>query len=150
VNASAPGRTPASIRFGPQEVLGRDFEFDGSEASLRVTLSAPRPPEFQLTGKITRAGGEAVAGTDLIFMPFGAVYATCPIGACRFGATDQNGVFHIPESAGVYRVYLVGDPAEAAWKMADPQFIKAQEAAIPPVTVAAGGNPEIRIVVPEK
>jgi hypothetical protein len=51
---------------------------------------------------------------------------------------------------GVYRVYVVEDPAEIEQAMGDPDFLKLQEQAFPPVTVSAGENPPLKLVLPSK
>ena len=48
------------------------------------------------------------------------------------------------------RVYVVEDPAEIEQAMGDPDFHKSQEQAFPPVTVLAGENPALKLVLPSK
>jgi hypothetical protein len=50
-------------------------------------------------------------------------------------------------SPGAYRVYVVNDPAEADEAMSDAEFLKAEEKAFAPLTVVAGENPALRLVL---
>jgi len=49
---------------------------------------------------------------------------------------------------GVYRVYVVRDPAEVDEAMNDPEFLKSEEKAFAPLTVAAGETRVLKLVAP--
>jgi len=45
---------------------------------------------------------------------------------------------------------VVDDAGNASQNMADPEFLKSQEKASPPVTVTAGENAPLKLVLPAK
>ena len=148
-NASAAGGEVESFRFGGQEILRREFDFDGMEAPLRVTVSERGAP-VRISGTVADATNRPVAGGSVICVPTGAAYVPAPPGILAPASTDQNGAFTWWVPRGVYRVYVVEDPAEIEQAMGDPDFLKLQEKAFPPLTVLAGENPPLKLVLPSK
>jgi hypothetical protein len=157
LTASAMDGQVTSVRLGDREILNRglcqglqqcgEFDFDGTPAPLRVTVAKTG----SISGTVTDAGAQPVFGAGLILVPAGGAYEPGPLGLPVQAQTGGNGAFHaIPQLPGVYRVYVVEDPAEAPLTMADPGFLKAQEKAFPPLTVVAGENKPLHLVLPAK
>lgn len=145
--ASAASGPITSIRFGAAEVLNRTFEFDGAEAPLLVTVA----PETKLSGMVLDAAGHPVAGAAIIFLPSGAAYPPPPTELPRLDpTTDQTGAFTVVHllPPGLYRVYVVEDPAELDFLMSDPDFRARQEQAFPPIRLNPGDNPPLELKMP--
>jgi protocatechuate 3,4-dioxygenase beta subunit len=140
----------ASLRFGGQEIFGREFDFDGTEAPLRLTVleeGALGP----ISGTVTDANNRPVAAASVIIVPSDATYVPSPPGIRPPASTDQNGAFTAwPLPPGLYRIYVVEDPAETEQAMGDPDFLKSQEQAFPPLKVVAGENAPLKLVLPAK
>jgi hypothetical protein len=150
-NATASPGQVLSIRFGSQEVLRRLFDFDGTVAPLRVTVAgAP----VKLTGTVMYPNNRPVAGAGIVFVPLGATYAPYPPGnpgLPPLAGTDQNGAIVFASlPPGAYRVYVMEDAAVVDQTMADADFVKSQEEALPPLTVLAGENPPLKLVLPSR
>ena len=147
-SAFSPGGYASSMQLGGQEVLNRQFDFDGSDAALRVTLR-PEATLVPISGTVMDANGHPVAGASVILLPAGTTYVPLPYGSRQPADTDQNGAFsawRMPP--GVYRVYVVRDPAEVDEAMNDPEFLKSEEKAFAPLTVAAGETRVLKLVAP--
>ncbi len=148
---STPAGQVTSMLLGEREILNRDFDFDGTEAPLRVTVSE-RPVPVGISGTLADAGNRPVAGAAVIFVPEGGAYNPSPPGPVTMPAnTDQNGAFSarwLPR--GSYRVYVVEDPAEILPAMEDREFLQSQEKAFPPVKIAAGETAPLKLVLPAK
>jgi protocatechuate 3,4-dioxygenase beta subunit len=148
-SAFSPGGYASSVQLGGQEILNREFEFDGADAALRVTIR-PEGTLVPVSGTVMDANGRPVAGASVILLPAGTTYVPSPFGSLQPADTDQNGAFtawRMPP--GVYRVYVVRDPAEVDEAMNDPAFLKSEEQAFAPLTVVAGQNPALRLVLPQ-
>jgi hypothetical protein len=146
-NVSVEDGIADSMRFGDREILGQDFDFDGTDAPLRLTV-LQRGEWERITGTLTDASQHAVAGASLIFVPLGVTYSRRQRAVIRLTSTDQNGGFNVPGiPRGVYRVYAVEEPTEIDEAMSDPDFLKSQERIFPPVTVAATGGPTVKLVM---
>ena len=129
-----------SIQLGGKEILNREFDFDGAEAPLRVTLDKP----VRLSGTVTDANQRPLAFAAVVFVPIGQ-------GNRVLASTGQNGtIFGWAFVPGVYRVYVIEEPADTEQAMSDPAFLKSQEQAFPPLTVVAGENPPLKLVLPGK
>ena len=158
LSAGAVGGQVTSVRLGDQEILNRvlcgggqgcgEFDFDGTPAPLRVTVART----VRISGTVTGDGALPVFGAGLIFLPPGRVYEPGPSGSLVVQAqTDEKGSFTAtPLLPGVYRVYVVDDLADAEQIMADPDSLKSQEKAFPPLKVVAGENPPLKLVLPAK
>ena len=109
-----------------------------------------RGAPVRISGTVADATNRPVAGGSVILVPNGAAYVPAPPGILAPASTDQNGAFIWWVPRGVYRVYVVEDPAEIEQAMGDPDFHKSQEQAFPPVTVLAGENPALKLVLPSK
>ncbi|MGD0868951.1 MAG: carboxypeptidase regulatory-like domain-containing protein [Bryobacteraceae bacterium] len=155
LSAIAMGGQVTSIRFGDQEINRilcgggsqcGEFDFDGTPAPLRVTVAKT----VRISGTVSDAGAHPVARAGLIFVPSGGVYEPFP-GNLLQAQTDENGAFTtIPLLPGVYRVFVIEDPADAEQTMADPDFLKSQEKTFPPLTVVAGENAPLKLALPSK
>ena len=146
--AFSPGGYAASMQLGGQEILNREFEFDGSDAALSVTLR-PEGTLVPVSGTVMDANGSPVAGAGVLLLAAGTTYVPSPFGSRQPADTDQNGAFmawRMPP--GVYRVYVITDPAEVEEAMSDAEFLKAEEKAFAPLTVVAGENPLLKLVLP--
>jgi hypothetical protein len=146
-SVSADGGAAESFLLGGQEILNREIDFDGGEASLRVIVKERGTPD-RVSGAVTDASDRPVAGASVVFVPSGATYGLSPSGTVRPASTDQNGAFTWQIPPGVYRVYVVEEPAETDQAMADPDFLRTQEKAFPPLTVLGGENPRLKLVLP--
>lgn len=156
-SASAVGGQVTLIKFGGQEMPNRvlcgggqqcgEFDFDGTQAPLRVTVAKT----VRISGTVTDAGAHPVYGAGLIFVPFGGVYEPGQFGNRVQAQTRENGAFTaMPLLPGVYRVYVFEDALDAQQTMADPDFLKSQEKAFPPLKVVAGENAPLKLVLPSK
>ena len=151
VQATAPPGVVRSVKFGSREILQRIFDFDGTDAPLRVTVAgAP----VAITGTVDYSDNRSVAGARVIFVPSGETYVPYPpgnTGITPIAETDQNGsIVFAYEPPGVYRVYVVEDPDAADQTMDNDDFVRSQEKAFPPVTVTAGENPHLKLVLPSR
>ncbi len=136
-----------SVQLGGQEILNREFEFDGGDAAMRVTMR-PEGTLVSVSGTVMDAKGRPVAGASVVLMAAGTTYVPSPF-ARQPADTDQNGAFtawRMPP--GAYRAYVVKDPAEVDGAMNDAEFLKSQDEAFAPLTVVAGENPALRLVLP--
>jgi len=148
-SVSAQNGTAVSFRFGSREALHRQIDFDGTDAPLGVTIRE-RGAYRRITGTLTDSSQHPVSGATLIFVPSGLSYSPMQRTTIPSVGTDQNGAFTVQIPGGVYRVYAVEELAAIDESMADPDFLKAQEKAFPPVTIAAGENPPLKLVMVEQ
>jgi hypothetical protein len=151
VRATASPQQVLSARFGGQEVLQRLFDFDGADSPLRVTLAgAPA----KLTGTVVYANNQPVAGARVVFVRSGSTYGPDHLGYSgmpRFAGTDQNGaILWADVPPGIYRVYVIANPADADRLMENAEFVNSQNNFLPPVTVLAAGNPPLKLVLPSR
>ena len=147
VSAWAENGHVTSIRFGSQEILDRDLEFDGAEAALRVTVRGEGVP-VPVSGTLRDAADQPVVGATVILVRSGAQYVPPKPGWRQPPDTDQYGAFTAWQSPGVYRVYVVRDASETSQSMSDPAFLNSAEKAYPPVTVSAGENRPVKLQLP--
>ncbi len=146
-NAWAENVLASSIQFGGQEIMRRQFDFDGTEAPLRVTVRA-EGKLVPVAGTVMDANNRPVSGASVIILPSAAAYVPSPVGTWYPADTDQNGAFTArPLPVGVYRVYVVEDPTEVDQAMSDPDFVKSQEKALEPLTVVDGESPRVKFVL---
>jgi len=156
-SASVVGGQVTSIKFGGQEIPDRvlcgggqqcgEFDFDGTQAPLRVTVAKTA----RISGTVADAGAHPVYGAGLIFVPLGRAYEPGPLRNLVQAQTGENGAFAArPLLPGVYRVYVVEDAVDAQQTMADPDFLKSQEKAFPPLKVVAGENAPLKLVLRSK
>jgi hypothetical protein len=150
------GGQATSIRFGDREIdrilcgggnQCGEFDFDGTPAPLRVTFAKT----VRISGTVTDSGAHPVFGAGVILVPAGAVYGPGPSGSLFQAQTSDNGAFTaMPLLPGIYKVYVVDSAADAEQTMADPDFLKSQERAFPPLKVLAGENAPLKLVLPPK
>jgi hypothetical protein len=145
-SVSAQNGMAVSFRFGGREALHRQIDFDGTDTPLRVTIRE-RGAYRRITGTLTDSSQHPVSGANLIFVPSGLSYSSFQRATIPSVGTDQNGAFTVQIPGGVYRVYAVEELAAIDESMADPDFLQAQEKAFPPVTIAAGDNPPLKLVM---
>lgn len=139
---AAPG-APVSInsaRFGTTDVTNGEFEWEPSAEPLRIVVSNPRANLVHLTGSVTNAAGQPVPGASVLLLPAGRG-RTVTLVADQDGALSLRTVLR----PGTYRVYasedgLVLDQFDAA-------YAQAHENDYPPVTLAAGENPPLALVL---
>lgn len=149
VNANYyPGGQVTAVQFAGRELpLPPYLEFDGTDAPLRIAIDA-RPP-VQLTGTVTTAAGQPAIGAAIVFLRAGADYVPSPPAIPGPFYTDQTGAFTAYRvTPGPYRVYIVEDPTEVDFFMANPAFRQTQEKALPPVTLNPGENPPLKLTLP--
>jgi hypothetical protein len=148
-NAYADGGYASSMQWGGRNISNEVFDFDGTEAPLQVTIR-PEGSLGHISGTVKDAKGGPVSGGSVILVAAGGTYVASPYGSRSPVGTDQHGAFTVSRvPAGVYRAYVVKDPAEVDAAMNDAEFLKQQEKAFPPLTVAAGENAAVRLVLPE-
>jgi hypothetical protein len=148
-SVSAQNGTAVSFRLGDRETLYREIDFDGTDTPLGVTIRE-RGAYQRIAGTLTGSSQHPVAGASLIFVPRGLSYSPRQRATIPPAGTDQNGAFTLQIPGGVYRVYVVEELAAIDESMSDPDFLKAQEKAFPPVTITAGENPPLKLVMPAK
>jgi hypothetical protein len=145
VEAQIIGESVTSVQFGDREVLHRQIDFDGTDTPFRVK-AASSAQLATVSGSVGGAAGQPIAGATVVLVRSGTAYVREPFASQI--TTSQNGVFTIRvPTPGLYHVYVVEDPAEADYFMANAAFLRSQEKLFAPVTVAPGDNPPLKLVL---
>jgi len=142
----ADGGPIESIQVGGKEIpRGQYFDFDGGDLPIQLTVLAESQMAL-VSGTVVDSANRPVAGAAIVLAPAGGSYTLGPPPP----QTDQKGAFTAMRlTAGVYRVYVIEDPADTDLLMNDAAFRKQQESAYPPVTLAPGKNPPLKLTLPK-